>query len=152
LTIDLSGLISREAPWVHRPTGALGINEVMERVEAAGGRVVTMDGRRMPTAESLFREYVREFHFPEYFGYNWDAFYECMRELEGIPAPAYLTVVEHSDQVLSENSRDLAVYLELLADIGKYWSNSFGLGPEWGGGEVAFNSILLPPAPAQKLI
>lgn len=36
----------------------------------------------MHTVEELFREYVRAFSLPGYFGWNWAAFDECMSELE----------------------------------------------------------------------
>jgi hypothetical protein len=37
-----------------------------------------MDGRRMRTVDDLFQQYLREFRLPEYFGWNWAAFDECM--------------------------------------------------------------------------
>lgn len=131
-------------PWVHRADAA----ELPLIREAAGTTdvlLVELDGARMSTVDELFREYVREFSFPEYFGWNWDAFDECMHDLEERPARAYLTIVIHADHVLSAEREDLATYLRQLEDIGHGWSSAFGLRPEWGGGEVPFHTVLIDP-------
>lgn len=98
--------------------------------------------------EELFREYVREFSFPEYFGWNWAAFDECMKELDWLPARRYLTIITRADEVLSEESGELATYLRQLDDIGRHWGGAFALGPEWGGGEVPFHTILVGGDPS----
>jgi hypothetical protein len=105
----------------------------------------------MRTVDDLFREYVRVFSFPEYFGWNWAAFAEYITELTGAPAQSYLTVVSQANRVLENDPLDRHTYLRQLNGIGKFWANSFGLPAEWGGGEVPFNSILLVPQPDQAL-
>jgi RNAse (barnase) inhibitor barstar len=71
----------------------------------ANGRVIYLDGTRMTTVEALFREYVREFDLPEYFGRNWAAFSECMPDLSWIPAESYLTIIRDSALLLSRTKR-----------------------------------------------
>jgi hypothetical protein len=90
----------------------------------------------------LFREYVREFSFPGYFGWNWAAFDECMKELEDQPARTYLTVITRADQILSAEPDELRTYLRQLEDIGRRWAGAYALCPEWGGGEVPFHTLL----------
>jgi hypothetical protein len=97
----------------------------------------------MHSLEGLYREYVREFSFPEYFGWNWAAFGECMKELDGQPARAYLTIITHGDEVLSDEPEELSTYLRQLEKIGRRWASAFALGPEWGGGEVPFHTVII---------
>jgi hypothetical protein len=97
----------------------------------------------MRTVEELFREHVREFSFPEYFGWNWAAFDECMTGLEDRPARAYLTLIMRASEVLAAESGDLATYLRQLEDIGRHWAGAFALGPEWGDGEVPFHTVFV---------
>jgi hypothetical protein len=97
----------------------------------------------MHTVEELFREYVREFSFPEYFGWNWAAFDECMTELEEQPARGYVTLIRRADEVLSAEPGDLATYLRQLEEFGRHWAGAFALGPDWGGGEVPFHTVLV---------
>jgi hypothetical protein len=141
--IVTSTMTSREAPWVHViPDGAESSGAILT-VENLGGRAVRLNGSMMGNPEGLFREYVREFRFPEYFGWNWAAFYECMTELEQFPARSYLTLVSHASQVLEGSLADFRIYLSQLGAIGKSWANAFGRGQEWGGGEVPFNTVFL---------
>lgn len=102
----------------------------------------------MRSVEELFREYVREFRFPEYFGWNWAAFSEWMRTLAERPAHAYLTVIRNAEQLLQDEPGDTPTFLRQLENIGQRWANSFALDEQWGGGEVPFNTILVRTTPA----
>jgi len=142
---DVAAMTSRQAPWLHVVPEERDTSVAVAHVESEGGRVVALDGAKMRDVEGLFREYVREFRFPEYFGWNWDAFYECLRELEALPARSYLTVVSHAEEVLRKSASDLLIYLDILKETSKWWADSFALSSEWGGGEVPFNTIFLCP-------
>src|SRR5215470_46478 len=87
-------MYSRAKPWTH---------VVSERPDVQhlepGSRVLLLDGTRMSELDGLFREFVRAFEFPEYFGWNWSAFNECVRDLSWLPAHAYLAVVSDGAQV-----------------------------------------------------
>ncbi|GAB3283169.1 barstar family protein [Kineosporia babensis] len=139
----IASLTSLESPWVHTALGGADISPAVSAISQGSGRVVHFDGGLMQNANDLFREYSRGFQFPEYFGWNWNAFHECMTELEGLPARAYLTVISNADLLLVENGQDLQIYLSQLDSIGSTWSRSFALGPAWGGGEVPFNTVFL---------
>lgn len=72
--IDLAAL---DGPWVHE-IGRLGLSRLLSSTAASDGVRMLMDGRRMRTVDDLFQQYLREFRLPEYFGWNWAAFDECM--------------------------------------------------------------------------
>lgn len=128
-------------PWVHQAAVA-DLPAILEWATTADVLFVEFDGSRMHTVEGFFSEYAREFPFPEYFGWNWAAFDECMTELEGRPARAYVTLIRRADEMLSAEPSELATCLRQLEDIGRYWSGAFALGADWGGGEVPFHTIL----------
>lgn len=140
---DVSGA---RGPWVHRAVHA-DLSSLLTVASSADVFLVQLDGARMSSLEEVFREYVREFDLPEYFGWNWAAFDECMKELERRPARAYLTIVRNGDDVLSAEPAELRTYLRQLDDIGRRWGSSFALGPEWGGGEVPFHTVLVVGSP-----
>lgn len=129
-------------PWVRRAAAA-DLAPIREAATTADALLVELAGSRMHTVEELFREYGREFSFPEYFGWNCAAFHECMTELEDQPARAYLTLIMSADEVLSAEPGDLATYLRQLEEIGRHWAGAFALGPQWGGGEVPFHTVLV---------
>lgn len=140
---NFSDLWTTSQPRVHVLPDSANPDSLRRSVPPSGGIVVTLDGERMRSAEAFFAEFVREFRFPEYFGWNWAAFAECITELSGRPAPAYLLTIERADQLLVDSPTDREIFFRLIRDVTLHWANSFGLGPEWGGGEVPFNVALL---------
>lgn len=132
-----------ESPWV-QAISADAVALTSAQVMRSGGHVVRLDGSRMRTLESLYREYAREWNFPEYFGWNWPAFSECLRDLSWIPAHAYLTEIWNSDDMLVDESDERPTLIRQLSRIGDRWANAVGLGPEWGNDQVTFKTLLIP--------
>jgi RNAse (barnase) inhibitor barstar len=71
-----------------------GTATLVERLQAAAWTVAIIDGRRCPTKASLLTEIARVLQFPEWFGHNWDALVDCLREAERLAI-----IVSHSDRV-----------------------------------------------------
>lgn len=57
--------------------------------------------------------------FPGYFGFNWDALYDCLRDLEWIPCRKVVLVHKTLPNLPEE---DLKVYLEVLRDAIIDWA------------------------------
>jgi hypothetical protein len=141
-------MLGTQGPWVHH-AAPQDVDKVVAEGAASHLRVVLLQGARMRVLDDLFREYAREFRFPDYFGYNWPAFYECMTELDGCPAPAFLTIISDPDELLSREPEEMPTLTRQLESIGRRWASAFGLiGPEWGAkaGEIPFHTVLLEPS------
>ena len=80
---------------------------------------------RVPTgicsAHDLFEAYASEARFPWYFGRNWDALLDCLRDLAWIKNE--YVVILHRDLPLSENEADLRNYIEVLVGAVLGWAN-----------------------------
>lgn len=133
---------SAVGPWVHH-AAAESLSSLLESAATADVLLVQLDGARMRSLEGVYREYVREFSFPEYFGWNWAAFDECMKDLEAQPAHAYLTIITRGGEVLSDEPEELSTFLRRLEEIGRRWSGAFAVGPAWGGGQVPFHTVII---------
>ncbi|MFV2104658.1 barstar family protein [Micromonospora sp. LOL_024] len=140
---NFGDLWTTSQPRMHVLSDSTDLDSLRRSVPVSGGVVVKLDGGLMRTVEALFAEFVRELRFPEYFGWNWAAFAECITELSGCPARAYLLVIERADLLLGDSPADREIFFRLIKDVSSEWANSFGLGPEWDGGEVPFNVALL---------
>jgi Barstar (barnase inhibitor) len=134
--------LDTDSPWTHVVADA-------SQVPPAGeGLTLTLRGSLMTDLEGVFREFVRALEFPEYFGWNWPAFAECLEDLSWLPARLYLLVVTDADQLLVDDALEVPTLYRHLESAGSRWANSFALGPEWGGGEVPFNVMLIGRPPA----
>lgn len=62
--------------------------------------------------------------FPEYFGGNWDALQDCLRDFEWIREKQ--VVIMHSDVPLNANPADCRIYLEILREAVNDWARTAG--------------------------
>ncbi len=62
----------------------------------------------------LFQELAQRLYFPDYFGANWDALWECIRDLSWLPEGP--VVLRHSNLPLTDDIAGLKIYLSILAD------------------------------------
>lgn len=61
-------------------------------------------------------------HFPDYFGSNWDALQDCLRDLSWIGNRK--VVIVHSDLPLRESPAECRIYLEVLQTVLADWTES----------------------------
>lgn len=70
------------------------------------------------SADELLKSLYYILWFPGYFGFNWDALYDCLRDLSWIPCEKVVLVHESLPKLKKE---DLRVYLEVLRDSVLDW-------------------------------
>jgi len=72
------------------------------------------------TKEALLNELYRRLCFPDYFGDNWDALWECIRDLSWLPSGP--VVLAHHDLPLAGDVASQKTYLSILRDaVEKRW-------------------------------
>ncbi len=62
--------------------------------------------------QKLLRTLAKELQLPAYFGHNWDALEECLRDLSWLPDGKIQ--IQHHDLPLSPGSPDRQMYLQVL--------------------------------------
>lgn len=68
-----------------------------------GKQTVAETRGSITTADALFSQLARALEFPDYFGYNWDALDECLRDV-----PGEIVLLLHDAQVLWREAPDVA--------------------------------------------
>ena len=61
----------------------------------------------------LFAIFAATLHFPKYFGWNWDAFEECLRDLSWLPPSRPIAIV-HEELPFGAGGDNRGVYLDVL--------------------------------------
>jgi RNAse (barnase) inhibitor barstar len=74
------------------------------------------------TALAVFTLFFEKLRFPSYFGFNWDALYDCLTDLSWINE--YTIIIVHDDIPFLNNEKERDVYVKLLLDVVVNWIGS----------------------------
>ncbi|MFQ6331898.1 barstar family protein, partial [Nocardia sp. CWNU-33] len=95
------------------------------------------DGALVSDEQKLFEQMNGRLRLPVYFGWNWNALSDCLRNMGWAPADHYLLVIERSALMLQDCPEDREVFLGILDTAGRYWGHSMDCPGK------SFNSLLL---------
>ena len=87
-------------------------------------------GRKCHTKTGVLGEFARVLDFPDYCGKNWDAFEECLTDLQWLPAPGYLFIVTEAEELLRDRDEEYEMLLKILEESGKMWGTEQDVRPE----------------------
>jgi hypothetical protein len=135
--LDWSQLIAPVPPWGHFL--ACSEHEIDDAIlrfryhapERNDVAVCVTRGYHCQTKTDLFDEWSAALRFPYYFGHNWDAFHECIRDMAWLPAKSYIYVVTSADRLLIADDRGLHILLDLFASSAEEWAQYVEGGPQW---------------------
>ena len=70
--------------------------------------------RGIRSKQKLFAIFAERLHFPRYFGWNWDALEELLRDLSWLPADKPIVIV-HEDLPFGAGGENRHIYFAVLA-------------------------------------
>ncbi len=59
--------------------------------------------------------------FPDYFGKNWDALYDCLTDLSWNPAAGYVLLLSGTDILEKKHPEEMSVFREVILSVSLYW-------------------------------
>jgi RNAse (barnase) inhibitor barstar len=91
-------------------------------LDAAGINTTTVSMSQVHTKEQLLDSLAQAFRFPSYFGRNWDALDESMRDLSWMPAAGYVVCFTYSLEFWRSNTRLAGELVEISLGVAEWWS------------------------------
>ncbi len=85
--------------------------------DAVATTLVVRIGKHVQQKPELLVELARGLSLPAYFGHNWDALEECLRDLNGVPPSTSTIVLWHESLPLEQDRAEQRIYLQLLQDL-----------------------------------
>lgn len=80
--------------------------------------VVHLSG--ISSKEELFKQLSDKLEMPDYFGYNWDAISDCLRDFHWIKQQKIILVHDDFPQL---NEHELSTYLQVLFEAVQDWKD-----------------------------
>ena len=83
--------------------------------------VIMIDGQNCNNKQKLFIEFANKMSFPDYFGYNWDAFDECLNDLEWLDGEQYVLFIRDFNLIFENDEKNLRIFLNILVSAVEEW-------------------------------
>lgn len=86
--------------------------------------VAAVDAATFAGEYEIFEAMNSSFGLPAYFGWNWDALSDCLRNLEWVTADRYLLLIENADRLDIQGSQDHSMFVAVLGRVLRAWDPS----------------------------
>ena len=120
---DLSGFFDADQPSVDLVELR---GSSVGRIEASlppGAVLRKIRGRKSRTEQQFFDEAAAALQFPDYFGENWDAFEECLRDMrDGRDADHVIVVTDASQLLADADPAKLAMLVDIVRVADQKWA------------------------------
>lgn len=85
--------------------------------------VIEIDCEKCLNEDMLYTELKKKLRFPNYFGWNWDALDECMRDLMWFDEEYIIVVWNNPERLLEQDEEGREIFLHMVFSIEKEWQN-----------------------------
>lgn len=83
--------------------------------------VAVLDGTKADSRATFFHEIAGALRFPDYFGHNWDAVYDCLTDLNWLAAAGYVLVLDGFDHLARSEPGQWDIGLKVLREACAFW-------------------------------
>lgn len=94
----------------------LDVDELRRWADAAGNRFVLVDFSGCDDRRAVMKELGRAFAFPDWYGANLDALYDCLTDLAEPGAPGLVVVLDHLPRTARFDNGQRARLLDVFRD------------------------------------
>jgi hypothetical protein len=100
------------------------IGSINTELKPQGIQIFYLDGRDVFDKQSFLSKIANVMKFPDYFGYNWDAFDECITDLEWCPAERYVLIYDQPEVFSKSAPKEWETAYSLLQAAVTYWQST----------------------------
>ena len=119
------------------------ITRLNNKFKKCKGGIFPLNGSLMKTCPEIFKVFQQELKFPSYFGNNTSAFFECMTDMSWKILDSYFVIIDHAEELLSNEKQEIGWFLKMCLEISTEWSKPIDLGESWDRPAKPFAFIFL---------
>jgi len=116
-----------KSDWLNEPAQA-GVfhlsgdaRELARAAAAAGLMVIYVDIGHAHDKEGFLADASRAMRFPDWFGGNWDAFADCLKDLSWLQAKGWVVILEKSKHFCGGHGHEFTEAMDIMAETAAYW-------------------------------
>lgn len=80
-----------------------------------------LEGKKIEKKDQFLNHAAVAMKFPDHFGKNWDAFYDCLTDMEWAESNGYVIYFDHTDGFAEHHESQLETVIELFQDAVDFW-------------------------------
>ncbi len=122
MNTDLQRLIESHTGGVFRCHGTLS-DQVLESVTKRSMRIAPVRLVAARDKNAFLNAIAKALQFPDYFGHNWDAFYDCLLDLKQGDGAGTLLVLREASGFARAEPEEFAAAMATLQDAADYWKS-----------------------------
>jgi hypothetical protein len=100
------------------------IGNINTELNPQGIQIFYLDGRDVCDKQSFLSKIATVMKFPDYFGYNWDAFDECITDLDWFSAERYVLIYDQPEVFSKAAPKEWETAYSLLQAAVAYWQST----------------------------
>uniref|UniRef100_A0A832M2W6 Barnase inhibitor n=1 Tax=Oscillatoriales cyanobacterium SpSt-402 TaxID=2282168 RepID=A0A832M2W6_9CYAN len=108
-------------PGIYRITSHLALAELAAFCEERNFKLFLIQGDRANNKAAFMHESAQVMNFPDYFGANWDAFEDCLTDLEWLPANGYVLLYLYPEHFAEAHPTDWSIVVSILQSAVEEW-------------------------------
>ncbi len=95
--------------------------EICRVAESLGLTLFHLDLKGASTKQGFLKVAADVFRFPDYFGGNWDAFADCLKDLAWCKAKDYVILIENMEGFTEISPEEMSTACSIMEDVAGYW-------------------------------
>jgi RNAse (barnase) inhibitor barstar len=121
---ELKNILASDQPrGVYWAKTHASVSELSKLARAKGMAFFHLEGQKIEKKEQFLNHAAVAMKFPSHFGNNWDAFYDCLTDMDWVEAVGYLIYFDHTDAFASHHESQLETVVELFQDAVDFWKD-----------------------------
>ncbi len=119
---ELKNVLSSDKPhgvfWLKSHAS---VPELSKLSRAKGMAFFHLEGKKIEGKDQFLNHASVAMKFPPHFGKNWDAFYDCITDMDWVRAEGYCVYFDHTDAFAAHHASELDTVIELFEDAVELW-------------------------------
>lgn len=84
-------------------------------------KTTTYDISNIKNEQEFISAIAEAMRFPQYFGHNWDALYDCLTDMSWDDAKGYTLVLTYSETAWTTNTLIISKFITLWLEANEHW-------------------------------